>query len=298
MRFLNICCFILPAVLFSQNYSIPTKMDTINSVMIRYENDLFARSDKYYTQGFFCGITRWSALKKWSGTRFGIVHQVYTPSSILSEKPLYHDHPYSAQLMGYFFKSKNLIPNRISLTVGTLFGFSGPQAFGKQMQTKIHEFTKSDIPLGWEYQLKSGFVFDAQVVGEINLLRSRRYFGLVGLGKISLGTRNTEVELSGRLNLSVPFKKGTFGIRFQPGVRIVGYDGTLQGILFSAQSQVVLSKTEIERIVAEHELEVYLQIGKCKFGYWRHFQTKRFHVASNQSWGGIGMTVNLRNGGI
>jgi len=133
-----------------------------DSLTFSVDNDLFTGTDRHYTHG-----TRLTFMYdeppnqlKWMDNffkdrdkdyGFAIAQFLYTPSDVKIESRIENDRPYAAWLYGGFIvsASKEKQIDYIELDIGIV----GPHAYGEEVQTKIHEWTDSRIPQGWDNQI-------------------------------------------------------------------------------------------------------------------------------------------------
>lgn len=139
------------------------------------ENDLFAGTDKGYTNGFLFSwrsssynpptwlawigshsrflLPRDGALR-W-GLSFG--QNIFTPSDIDRRIPDPRDRPYAGWLYGSFVVSAYADRSPRVTEYGAFeiqVGVVGPSALGEQVQNNTHDFINVDRALGWDSQLK------------------------------------------------------------------------------------------------------------------------------------------------
>ncbi len=268
---------------------------------IRYENDLFAGTDRYYTQGIFLQYDHLEINLKWLNKFFfrvpniqrslqtGVAQKVYTPSSITSDTLLLGDRPYAATY-GYTakFSSKSKSKNYIlSWSLNT--GWIGKPAFGKETQTAIHRWTNNNKPLGWQYQLNTAlsihmsFGFTKVWFTKTNWLR------VEGTNVTTIGTLHNETRVSGILKVGYISNNKNYFVYYNPEARAVLYDGTLQGAVFAKPSEAGISGKEINHLVSEQELGFIMLQGHFSFSVYGHFQSGLFRNAKNHAWGGMGV---------
>lgn len=145
-----------------------------------WENDLFAGTDKGYTNGLFVGWQSPSAKPPawltWIGQRslfllpddgvlrwgLGVGHNIYTPSDIDRRLPDPTDRPYA----GWLYAALTIVSYaervrwREDLNVtkfGAIelqLGVVGPSSRAEQVQNNVHDFINVGRALGWDHQLK------------------------------------------------------------------------------------------------------------------------------------------------
>lgn len=140
------------------------------------ENDTFARTDRWYTNGVQIAWRSQSARLPrplaWLNAQIGFLtgeggqlrwgfalgHNIYTASNRLEEDPPPGDRPYAAYLYGA------LSLTRYSERTFNLFeiqlGMVGPAALGEQVQNGFHRVINDERVRGWNTQLHNEPVFD------------------------------------------------------------------------------------------------------------------------------------------
>jgi len=152
------------------------------SLSIYFENDLFAKTDHYYTNGVNIS---WSSkdLSKFSDTRssspllpllnridffnrpdfqknitFSLGQNIYTPDNTQSSKPLPNDRPYA----GWLYVGTGVVLKNADYrhTFAINVGIVGPWSLAEQAQSTVHDYRHIPVPKGWKYQLHNepGFV--------------------------------------------------------------------------------------------------------------------------------------------
>lgn len=138
--------------------------------IIEYENDIFAGEDRYYTSGVrLTRIAETRTIPSWLESvarRFpgfedaealpyalAIGHNIYTPADIVNPEFPPDDRPYAAWLHVQF--STGTLQPRGADRVRVGIGITGPAALGKQIQKGVHRAINTDIPVGWNTQLKN-----------------------------------------------------------------------------------------------------------------------------------------------
>ena len=269
---------------------------------VRYENDLFAGTDRYYSQGIFLQYDHREIDLKWLNRFFlkvpdiqrslqtGVTQKVYTPSSITSDSLLAGDRPYAATY-GYTAKftarskSKNY-----SLSWSLNTGWLGKPAFGKETQTAIHRWTHNTKPLGWQHQLNNGLIVNIGF-GITKSWFTRTKWVRTEIGNsATIGSLTNETRISGILKLGYMTDNEYFLVYYNPEVRAVLYDGTLQGALFAKPSEARIANNGITHLVSEQELGFKILYRKFGCSAYLHFQSKLFKTAGNHAWGGIGVS--------
>lgn len=131
------------------------------------ENDMLARTDRYYTNGIKLGggvpfdllqLPATEVLRQLAPEGGGTIHlglflgqNLYTPKSISISQPQPFDRPWAAWLyLGGV--AQRATGNRLD-TVEIDLGLVGPSALGKEVQTGWHKLVGAKEPMGWHNQI-------------------------------------------------------------------------------------------------------------------------------------------------
>lgn len=127
------------------------KNTNADSISLYEENDFLEKdafgsvTDGFYTQGFQC---RYENDNNW-GIKLG--QQIYTPSNKDDPNPQFGDRPYCGWLHGEYFKK--IYRDNCEQVFEIGIGIVGPASGAEWVQTEFHKLIKSNIPLGWDYQI-------------------------------------------------------------------------------------------------------------------------------------------------
>jgi hypothetical protein len=146
----------------------PLAEDTGSILGFTLENDLFANTDRNYTNGFrFSYTTSEAVTPDWllNGVRslplfpdaapvrssFSFGQSIFTPKDTSEHNPDPHDRPYAAWLYGgaAFLADSGDRLDRVELQAGVV----GPYALGEQVQNTVHHIINDDRARGWSHQL-------------------------------------------------------------------------------------------------------------------------------------------------
>ena len=317
--------FLLPALLFTLSASFGQRIDQTASfrapagnsyVRIHYDNDFFAKSDYYYTQGYSVEVVnpafKINPLNKIllklpnSIERYGLAfeHYGFTPTSISSEAILYGDRPFAGCIMLKSFRISvdTIAKTRLSSILST--GMIGPAAFAGGMQTKIHEWTGDRQPKGWQNQIRNDVVLNYEIQFEKQLFNFKNLLALNTDSQLRIGTLSNKVQAGLTLKLGKfdsVFKNNQksitknfqFYIYNQPLVAFNAYDASLQGGLFSRNSPYTLAASEIRRVTFQDNFGVVLQCWRVYLEYYQSFLTKEFKTGLDHRWGGVKIGIVL-----
>ncbi len=152
--------------------------DGDRTFVVYWENDIFARADRYYTNGAKLvyisgeiekdgpanGSTSWfvnaidavpvheteDSVKNFA---LSLGQKIYTPDDIEKEDLVEDDRPYA----GYTFFGIGVIGrtgkrlDSFELNIGLI----GPESYARNIQETVHEWVNTDEPKGWSNQLKN-----------------------------------------------------------------------------------------------------------------------------------------------
>lgn len=273
-----------------------------------YDNDYFASTDHNYTQGYNFELVTPFLLKnplnylfvktKNSESKYGISieHIGYTPNDIGSAEIQLGDRPFVAAIMIKSFKISTDTIQKTRLVSSLNVGIIGPGAFGKEMQTAIHEFSGNTIPQGWHHQIKNDVVLNYEISHEKQLLRFRNFLTIQSNATARFGTLFTNVSLGGNATIGLinaPFtsvkNKNKFQLYafVQSFVTAVGYDATLQGGVFNDKSPYTIPDNEMKRLVAQNNIGFILQTRSLFFEYTRTAITREYESGHSSKSGGL-----------
>nr|WP_294862718.1 lipid A deacylase LpxR family protein [uncultured Fluviicola sp.] len=287
---LNLEAFAQDSLLYKEAYTI------------RYENDLFAGTDRYYSQGIFLQYDHLDIDLKWlnkfffrvpdvqRGLQTGVAQKVFTPSTITADSLLLGNRPYAATY-GYTAKfSAGSKSKNYTLSWSLNTGWIGKPAFGKETQTAIHRWTNNNKPLGWQYQLKTGLIINLGFGFTKTWFTKTKWLRAEASSFTTVGSLTNETRVVGMLKVGYITNEKQYFLYFNPEVRAVAYDGTLQGSLLAKPSEARVPDSQISRLVSEQEFGFRMLWGRITFAAYGHFQSKLFKDAGNHAWGGIGFS--------
>lgn len=282
---------------------------------VYYDNDLFAGTDRYYTQGFRIDLITPRFRDLWLSKRvlfrlgrrprtfygLSLQHASYTPDSISVPDIVRRDRPYARTTVFSHFLISNDLRNKIRLTTSLDIGFMGPMATLFLLQDSgLGSGTE-----GWENQIKTDLILGYRAKLEKGLL-STQGVDILAFGEASASTLQTYAGLGAKLRLGflnpyfydLHFSNRTiYGSRAinnvqvflhgQASIRAFAYDATLQGGLLNRSSPYTLTGAEISRIRPLLSGGIQFIIKRLGLGYEHFFEGKAFKVGESHSWGQI-----------
>ncbi|MEO7522710.1 MAG: lipid A deacylase LpxR family protein [Ferruginibacter sp.] len=315
---LVIMFFTYPADILAQvidNTSTFKTLPAKSYFRFQYDNDYFTKADEYYSQGISFEFVH-PGLKKFpltklllktpnSNVTYGLGLNIfgYTPTSILSSSILYGDRPYSGEITLKTFSASTDTVHAKRISTAINIGVIGPAGLGNEIQTNIHKWTGNPIPLGWHTQIKNDVIINYQVDYEKQFLAKKDHFLINGVGGLRLGTLDTRLSggfnfMAGNFNdpyhlASARKKKVEYYIYGQARMHLIGYDASLQGVVFNRKSPYVIKSKDVERASFQGDYGVVVNFRKIYLSYSQSFITKEFKTGKNHRWGGINIGFSL-----
>lgn len=305
-------CF-FPSPLISQvinDTSSFRKLEGDRYFNFQYENDFFASTDYYYSQGLNLEIGLPALIKNPlnfllpklnnSHKTHGIAleHAVFTPLSIRRSDISYNDRPFAAYLIlkSFLISTSTSHQQRLSSTIS--LGAMGPLAFGGGMQRNIHKWLDNIEPLGWEHQIKNECIVNYELSYEKQLLQFKNNFLLSSLVVVQTGTLMSNVQSGGTIMIgkfSPPFStfdkvhESRYQVYFyaQPFVKLVAHNATLEGGLFNRTSPYTITSKEVERILFQTKFGIVFGVDKTFIEFSQSVISKEFTGGKLHRYGGI-----------
>jgi lipid A 3-O-deacylase len=277
-------------------------------ISLQYDNDFFSATDRYYTQGivlsFVHGVVHYSPftyalirLNKNAQNYYGLhlEQDVFTPKSIrYREGAIYYgERPFTAvffmshSLASISSQKKHLLRTRLDL------GVIGPAAKGEEEQKGIHKALDNIEPQGWQNQLANDVVINYNLQCEKGLVNFRYFEGIVS-GSLRLGTLYADAGIGGQLRAGLlnPYfhspakRKHKFRIygHAKINARLVGYNATLQGGLFSS-SIYTLPAASVSRFVLDALGGIVVTYKRLSLEYSKAYITPEFKKGVDHGWG-------------
>ena len=291
----------------------PTGPDQLLSYT--YANDLFFRTDYYFTQGMTLALVHPALARlpvrhlllggpggstQHHGLR--LRYDGFTPLRIQDPFIRASDRPYAAYGYASFFRISNHPARHQRLTTALELGFIGPAAGGKELQTTIHRVTNNAEPRGWDFQIRNAPVVGYRLAFEQQLAAAPGHVELMATTEASLSTlytyAGTGLRLrAGQLNpyfsSAGPAGSGGWQLYGQATFegRLIGYDATLQGSLFSNNDPHTLAAGAVRRTVLRSAGGVVLAHEKLSFEATATWTSPEFTGGRAHRWGLLGLSV-------
>ncbi len=178
-RLFLMTCLLWPAIAAAADREIAKAGDTeLGTFAFTFENDLFAGTDRHYTNGMRASwlspeggktlpvlqqvrdLLEVIAQDENKSTRFGwaLGQDIYTPTDRFSTSVVTDDRPYAGWLYGSLSLhtvTDNANGSQTSESVELSLGVVGPEAQGEEAQDFVHDLRLIDNFEGWDNQLKT-----------------------------------------------------------------------------------------------------------------------------------------------
>ena len=287
-----------------------------------YANDLFFRTDYYFTQGMTLTLVH-PALARLpvrhlllrgpiGSTQYhGITlhYDGFTPLRIQDPFIRVGDRPYATYGYAAFFRISNQPARHQRLTTALELGFIGPAAGGKELQTAIHRVTGNAEPRGWDYQIRNAPILGYRLAFE-KQLAAAGHVELIVNTEASLSTLYTHASTglhlrAGQLN---PYfsNLGTMNSGGHAGShkwqlygqatlegRLIGYNATLQGGIFTENDPYTLAAEDVRCTVLRSSGGIVLAYEKLTFEATSIWTSPEFAGGRTHRWGLLGVTIVL-----
>lgn len=314
--FLTFSFLLLFTPTFSQVVSSPSFRNDVSnkSISLEFDNDTYYYTDYYYTNGiefelvlpvfnkspflpFFPKVTNHQ--KTLSG--LSLSQKFYTPKNIRDTLIQFNDRPFAATLeLNHFMLSLNT-ETGLNFSGRIRLGIIGPAAGGEAFQTKIHEWNKSPIPNGWDYQIANDIIINYDFFVNYPFIYKPTYkFGIIGGARV--GTLNNDFGCG--LNFSFgkdrftkklltdeaiksKKRKVRFFLNMDSYLKLVLFNATLQGGLFSQNQEYVVKQEEISPLVFSANFEIGVLWQGVSLNIEHNFLTKEFDSGDTHNYASI-----------
>ena len=288
-------------------------LSTVRLLRYTYANDLFFRTDYYFTQGMTLTLVHpalarlpvrhlLAAGPRGSTQQHGLVlrYDGFTSLRIQDAFVRVGDRPYAAYLYASFFRSSNHPARHYRLTTALEIGFIGPAAGGKQLQTAIHRVTGNAQPRGWDYQVRNALILGYRMALE-QQLAATRHAAFLADAEASLGTLYTHAAAGLHLRAgqfqpcfiderNSSSRWQLYGEATLQG-RLIGYDATLQGSPFNNRDPYTLAANAVRRAVLRSSGGLVLARGGLSFTATATWVSPEFAGARSHRWGQLGVAT-------
>jgi len=319
IKFLLICCSCCVTVFSSAQKSdslVVTREKGFFSIL--YENDVFTKTDYYYTQGvraelvlpglnhspvnFILPVLKTNTLQ-YSG--IDAEQDCYTPTSLSADTIRKGDRPYSGAIYIGGFRISNDEKNHQRLTAGIDLGTVGPCALCEEEQKGIHRVLVDQQPMGWGFQIRQDALINYHLEYEKGLYLNNFFEFLVkaqaqaGTFKdnlcvgatIRFGSMHSYFKFYepgiGKERIGGEDEKGQFFFFVQGQTSLIGYDATLEGGLFDTNNVYVINPSALERVVYSFNGGICWYYKKFRITYSQIYISPEFNGGLSHAWGSV-----------
>ena len=183
------------------------------SLSLRWENDMFAGTDRFYTDGISLSLLHtgggWlepvADWLPWGKGRHCVCYDVgqimITSGNKLLPIPYPNDRPYAGILYGGL--SLHIDRDNSYHGLKVIGGVVGPWSYAEQTQKLVHRWVGSPQPQGWDYQLNNEPIFNLvyEYRHKFRLLGGPRGLAVEALptGTVMLGNMLTQGQVGGQV---------------------------------------------------------------------------------------------------
>jgi len=304
---------------FQQSY-----ISTTRGLSIRFDNDLFSNTDRYYTNGVEItyrspsfafwrvnNILPVSTKESMEHNMLQLRHEMYTPFTTKVPPLLEGDRPYASALYLRFRRIAEKPGEGIIQDASFDIGVIGKAALGSVLQKGVHAgLPTNDEPLGWETQISNDVVMNYNYRLSRQLVSAGNFFSYSTISA-SVGTYNTSAETGigfkigtdrfflsplpddfNELTHSSP-SKWRFSLESDLTTRIVGHNATLTGGLLNKNNIYVLKPEEIERLIFTANARISLSYSSYGISIAQYYLSKEFNGGKSHFWGQIGINIGF-----
>jgi len=279
---------------------------------IKWSNDFVFSSDYYFSNGLelvyyapafkkspvrHLLISHKEAYNIWYGLT--LTQHFFTPRDLSGNEINLTDRPFASYLLIGQKPISAMQDRQIKITSEIRTGIFGKYSGGQSIQNGIHELLPASKPVsGWHSQLNSEIALNYILKVEKGLTNSP-FFNAIPYAEVLMGTPYT--DLSGGIRFVIGKQNSLF---IDPGVRncsnmelyvftdmsgrLVGYNATLQGGLFSTDSHALHS---INRLVGQFTTGIVWRVNRFSIEYGQTFLAKEFDSGLSHKWAYVSLKL-------
>jgi len=288
-------------------------------LIITFDNDIFAETDYYYTNGFSVGLVH-PALKNsffgrilpalgansqnFAGVR---IHQfMFTPQNPEAVAIVPNDRPFAGVLLGEYFKLSQLPQMGFTMHSSIRLGLIGKASMAQALQTVMHQLE----PKGWEYQIANDLLINFDLGAEKILFRTKlaEFSGIIEAGAGTYQTYGGAALqfrfglFNGLTNSYLPgiendYQKKSHGSSLyffiSPAWTYMLHNASLNGGLFNNKSPHVFSHSELNSKLFRISAGFSWHYRSLGFGFrWIHTKPE-FISGKSHNWGSLSFLYTL-----
>lgn len=326
---LFIIFFILNSTLFTriigQDFIVSSlpKISQNRYISISFQNDLFYKTDYYFTNGFNINLItpELQALPiskfltkpfKNNLNYYGIelVQNIYTPIQVEIQDIIQTDRPYASELyINTYLQSYNP-DKKTKISSELLLGLTGRYSLGEYVQSSFHRAIGNSVPSGWKNQLKTDIIVNYNYELEQSIL-SLKNLEINYSGKIRVGTLYDDLTLSFYMRTGLfnsyfsgigQLKKSggeganarlfQFYLYLKPEVKYVVYNMLLQGGVFT-NNIYEMATPQMEPILFRLKTGVTIQYKIFQLNVESNYLSPEIKGGREHKWAKIGFRFNF-----
>jgi len=265
-----------------------------------YANDVYNGTDRYLTQYVQFVLLNPFRLRKnglVTQDEFLIQQNVYTPSDIFGDTIQKHDRPYCSVLSLELHKNMMDEKRKIQFRTGMALGVIGRHGFGEDMQREVHYAVNSRQALGWKYQIHDAPYINLQA-GIDKAILMLRHIDYIAHADLHTGTVFNDLSIGQSIRLHLHHHYFSFFnhsrlrsfrayAELKNNIKLVAYNGTLQGATGSRNNPYVLTQGEISPIVSLTQISLSCAYQRLSITVSESFLSKEFKSGLKHKWGHI-----------
>jgi len=320
-RFIYIICFVFTGIpAFSQVMSSSEFWGSVGDkrIGVNFDNDTYFQTDYYYTNGLeieiilpvfdktpFSSIFPQVSENRNNHTGISIAQRLYTPEDINDTLVQFNDRPFAATFeLDHFMISRDEISG-FELSGRIRFGLMGPAVGGEEIQRKLHVWIELPEPRGWGYQISNAIILNYDFylnypllfdrsweIGITGGMRGGTLYDDLGIGvNFGLGKNLFRFIESHGFSGSRANKYPKFYLKGDAFLKLVLYNATLQGGLFSTNDPYQLNYSEISPLVFSTNITAGFLWYGVSFSYGFNFLTREIKAGSIHKYGSLNLSV-------
>ena len=181
---------------------------------IYFENDLFFQTDGQYSSGekfsllyfvpesnFFMYDLFLSQKPSDKYINFALVNQIYTPYDISKKEIILDDRPYAGWTYLEIGYHKSTVDSLESIYIQV--GLVGPSSQSENIQKFIHEITGSELPQGWDNQLKDELGINLRYIYNWRIEQKNKNLQSVIIPYTEIDFGNIAISATGGVNIRI-----------------------------------------------------------------------------------------------
>lgn len=288
-------------------------------LLITFDNDIFAGTDYYYTNGFSIGMVHpklasgffnnilaglGSNAFNTSGIR--VYQFMFTPQNPESIEIDRNDRPFAGVLLAEYFKLSQIPARGINMHASFRLGVIGKASMAEALQTAMHQLK----PFGWNYQMANDLLINYDFSLEKMFLKGD-FWQLSGMLDLGLGSYQTygggAIQFRVGLLNSIPngyFPElnpvndsyepaGSFWFFIEPAWHFMAYNASLNGGLFNDNSPHSFGYNEINHSLVRFSAGFSWHYRKLGLGLKWTYLSPEFQNAKQHNWGSLSLLYTI-----